>query len=330
MKPARGSLLVKPPVVCPVPQWYYLDIGNICNLKCPYCPTGNGVTPTREKGLMSREAFDRILAKIEGYARFVCLFNWGEPFLNKNLLYMIRSLADRGIQTHLDSNLTLRDFSDREAEDVVRSGLFSLFASIDGATQESYEKYRVGGRLDRALGNLRQLVRARDRLGMETPGLMWCFYLNRYNENEVELAHEMAKDIGVEIWFKLLSAPDEFQTRYAKQGGRLLDPPASVHHWHPPQRNEGLPPFVLHPVLHPFVCRQPFTIGVVNWNGDVFPCCVVTGSAFKLGNLLEQELDEVWNGAPIGACRTFLRDFGPVQGGDSVCERVCTAVPSHA
>jgi radical SAM protein with 4Fe4S-binding SPASM domain len=330
MNPVEGTALARPPVECPAPQRYYIDIGNVCNLRCPYCATGNGVIPPREKGLMSREAFDRILAKIEKHARFVCLFNWGEPFLNKSLLYMIRALSDRGILSHLDSNLTVRDFSDGEAEEVVRSGLFSLFASIDGATQENYEKYRVGGRLDRALGNLRQLVRARDRLGMETPGLLWCFYLNRYNEDEVELAREMAKDIGVEIWFKLLSAPDEFQTRYARERSPLLLAPASMHRWHPPQSNEGLAPFELHPMLHPHICRQPFTIGVVNWNGDVFPCCAVKGSAFKLGNLLEQELDEVWNGASLRACRTFLRDFGPVQGGDSVCERVCTAVPSHA
>ena len=53
--------LPAPPAECPAPQWYYLDIGNICNLSCPYCPTGNGKTLTRDKGLMSRETFDIIL-----------------------------------------------------------------------------------------------------------------------------------------------------------------------------------------------------------------------------------------------------------------------------
>lgn len=319
----------KPPVVCPVPQFYYLDIGNVCNLKCPYCRTGNGITPTRDKGLMSRETFDSILVKIEKHARFVCLFNWGEPFLNKNLLYMIQALAERRIDTHLDSNLSLRDFSDQEAENIVRSGLFSLFASIDGATQESYEKYRVGGSLDRALGNLRQLVQAKQRLVTRTPGLLWAFYLNRYNEHEVDRAREIAEEIGVDIWFKLLSAPEEFQTRYARTGGTLLTPPPSMRKWHPFQTNQQLPTFELHPLLHA-VCRQPFTTGVINWNGDAYPCCVVSGESFKLGNLVEQELEEVWNGSSLRSCRQFLSHFGPVQNGDSVCETVCTAVPSHA
>jgi radical SAM protein with 4Fe4S-binding SPASM domain len=328
--PWKDRSASRPPLECPVPHWYYIDIGNICNLKCPFCRTGNGLTPAREKGLMSRETFDLILSKIERHARYVCLFNWGEPFLNKHLLYMIRALAERGIKSHLDSNLTLRDFSDLEAEEIVRSGLFSLFASIDGATQESYEKYRVAGRLDRALHNLRQLVRARERLRMETPGLLWAFYLNRYNEDEIDLARDLAKEIGVEIWFKLLSAPPDFQTKYATTGGPVLMPPSSLAHWHPSHiANETLPEFGLHPVLH-VVCRQPFTVGVINWNGDVYPCCAVGGDEFKLGNIVEQELEEVWNGAPLRSCRSFLTNFGPVQNGDSVCENVCTAVPSHA
>lgn len=313
----------------PLPAWYYVDIGNVCNLRCPYCSTGNGRTPESEKGLMTLETFDRVVERIEKHARFVCLFNWGEPFVHKHLLRMIRSLTDRGIQTHLDSNLTVRDFSESDAEAVVRSGLLSLFASIDGVSQAAYEKYRVGGRVDRALGNLRRLVEARTRLDSETPGLVWAFYLNRHNEHEVDAARALAADIGVDIWFKLLSAPDEFQTRYARHWDPILTPPASFERWHPAPMPRALPAFQLHPKLHS-VCRQPFTVGVIHWNGDVMPCCAVAGERFKLGNLLEQTLEDVWHGRSLRSCRSFLASFGPVQGGDSVCERVCTAVPSHA
>jgi organic radical activating enzyme len=59
---------------------------------------------------MTVEAFQVILSKIESHATFGCLFNWGEPFLNKSLLPMISLLHERGISRHIDSNLTLRDF----------------------------------------------------------------------------------------------------------------------------------------------------------------------------------------------------------------------------
>jgi len=318
-EPARPEIQRDPP------RWYYIDIGNICNLKCPFCSTGNGVTPAREKGLMKLEDFEVILGKIEGHAEVVCLFNWGEPLLNKNLLPMISLLNERGIRTHLDSNLTLRDFDDAEAEAIVRSGLSSLFASIDGITQESYEKYRVDGSLKRALANLRQLVAAKKRLGSQSPGLIWDFYLNRYNEHEIEDARTLAAQIGVDIWFKPLSCPDDFQAELTRQG-HFFDAPPSVAELHP--LHEKMGSVQLHSQLHS-ICRQPFSVGVINWNGDTFPCCVVSGKEFKLGNLIEQSFEEVWNGRPMHSCRRFLRDFGPVQNGDSVCENVCTAVPSH-
>jgi MoaA/NifB/PqqE/SkfB family radical SAM enzyme len=119
---------------CPPPQFFQIDIGNVCNLRCPYCPTGNGRTPAREKGLMSMQTFEVVLHRIERHARFVSLFNWGEPFLHPRLLDMIRAFAERGIRTHLDSNLSVRAFSDRDAEEICASGLESLFGSIDGAT----------------------------------------------------------------------------------------------------------------------------------------------------------------------------------------------------
>ncbi len=313
---------------CHVPQWYYVDIGNVCNLKCPYCPTGNGAIPVGERGLMSRESFDMILEKIAPYAEIVSLFNWGEPFMNKNLLYMISEVSRRGVKTHLDSNLSLRDLSDKDAEAVVNSGLSSLFASIDGVSQEAYEKYRVRGNVDRALENLSQLVRAKKRLGAKEPGLLWCFYLNTYNEHEIERAREMAAKIGVKIWYKQLSCPQDFQTSYVKGDGHIFKPPLLARKMPPPQVNSFVSPFKLHSAL-PAVCRQPFTVGVINWDGSVTPCCAVAGKEYSLGNLLEQDLDEIWNGSKMIACREFLSNFGPVQCGGSVCESVCKAVPSH-
>ena len=59
------------------------------------------------------------------------------------------------------------------AEAVVRSGLDTMIVSLDGVTQDVYEQYRVAGRLDRVLDNLRLLVETKRRLGVETPYLEW-------------------------------------------------------------------------------------------------------------------------------------------------------------
>jgi hypothetical protein len=59
---------------------------------------------------------------------------------------------------------------------------------------------------------------------------------------------------------------------------------------------------------------------VVEWNGDVYPCTVVSGKQFVLGNLLRQGLEEIWNGAAFSASRAFVLNYGPRQGGNSICE----------
>ena len=68
-----------------------------------------------------------------------------------------------------DTNLAVRDIDNDEAAEIVSSGLHSLFASIDGITQESYGKYRVRGKLDRVFANLHKLMEVKLRLSSPTP-----------------------------------------------------------------------------------------------------------------------------------------------------------------
>lgn len=71
-----------------LPYEYFIDIGNICNLKCPLCPTGTN-SKKRNKKIMSFDVYKKIFNKIKKYAFLVKLYNWGEPFLNKDLFKII-------------------------------------------------------------------------------------------------------------------------------------------------------------------------------------------------------------------------------------------------
>ena len=70
------------------PSAYGIDIGNFCNLKCPLCPTGTNC-PDRKKKFMFFEDYKNVFDKIKKYAFVVNLYNWGEPFLNKDILKII-------------------------------------------------------------------------------------------------------------------------------------------------------------------------------------------------------------------------------------------------
>jgi len=95
---------------------------------------------------MNLEDFKRIVDQIAPYAYYVELYNWGEPFLHPQIFDMIRYASERKISVQLSSNLNY--FNEEMAEQAVASGLTRLLVSVDGATQETYEKYRCGGRLE--------------------------------------------------------------------------------------------------------------------------------------------------------------------------------------
>lgn len=302
------------------PSFFILDVGNKCNLRCPFCPTGSN-NSDMERGFLSKSGFDTILCKISPHAKFISMVNWGEPFLNKDLLYFFSRCETLGIKTHIDSNLSIKAWSEREAEDIVTSGVDAIIGSIDGATQAGYSKYRVAGNLEIVLHNLRLLRVTRDRLSLKKPSIGWSFLINKFNENEIEAARALAADIGVDICFKLLSCgyPEWRSIYHETQDSTVLTKPEWLTRVYNIKHPQSLSTHPLHPDLANF-CYQPFSAMVINWNGDVYPCCTVYGDIFKLGSLITQEFDEIWFGQEYVKCRSFLRHYGMPQSSGSVCQ----------
>jgi MoaA/NifB/PqqE/SkfB family radical SAM enzyme len=177
------------------PYWLAVDPTNFCQLQCPFCPTGAG-RGVRDKATLKLEHFERFLDTVGSCVIHIDMMNWGEPTLNKDLPKMIAAAKRHGIEVKVDSNLN--DLSEAMAEGLVSSGLDVLSVSIDGATQETYEKYRVKGRLNDVLENVRLMVRKRKELGSATPLLIWQFLVFKHNEHEVKLAKQMALDLGMD------------------------------------------------------------------------------------------------------------------------------------
>lgn len=318
----------------PIPSEYVIDTGNLCNLKCPFCPTGVRRT-NMSKGMMTLETFKCILGKVAPYAYYFEMMNWGEPFLNKDFVTIISLAAGEGIRTNVDSNLTVKGFSDNDAESVVRSGLWRLRASIDGASQETYAQYRCGGNFRMAINNLACIQRAKDKLRSLNPVIEWQFLVNGKNEHELEKAKKMAADIGVGICFRPMStwghsewlsqlhnlaevgkfreeewtfpAPERLQEKV-----KFFEP----KHWSPQAQKHkvNLPEGV------PEGCSQPFDRVTINWDGRILPCCMCYGDNFYVGNLLTQSIEEIWLGDMLRSSRQFLLNYGPKQNTESVCE----------
>ncbi len=152
------------------PYVIFVDPINLCNLKCPLCPTGTG-SLQRAQGQMSLDEFKHVIDHVSPWAYEVVLYNWGEPLMNRQIFEMVDYARSKNLGTSMSSNLTVVRPGAIDA--LLESGLENLSISIDGASQETYGKYRVGGDFSKVMANLRALLERREQLGRHNPIVEW-------------------------------------------------------------------------------------------------------------------------------------------------------------
>ena len=295
------------------PYIYIIDTGNICNLRCPLCPTGyRGLE--RAQSLMALAQFETVIDKIRDYAVEVILHNWGEPFLNPDILPMIRYAHASGIGTTLSSNLNLVKRGDPFLEEVVDSGLEHLTASIDGTTQDVYEIYRRGGNLDHVLRNLRYLVEYRRHARRADPLIEWQFLVMKHNQHQMDDARRLAAEIGVDrIRFTGAGLPFKELTNTSLARDWLSDLPA--YRGYSPERFEP------EGYLYDEKCFYLYRAMTVNPRGEVSPCCVVYEQSADFGNLVKDDLSQVWNNEQYRASRALFSRKAASTDVETICHR---------
>src|SRR5512139_2073818 len=100
---AEAELRLRRTVLRARPYYYLIDVCNVCNLRCPLCPTGND-SLGRVQGIMRFAEYRQILDQVKPYALVASLYNHGEPFLNKDIFEIIAYTASRDIATNVSSN----------------------------------------------------------------------------------------------------------------------------------------------------------------------------------------------------------------------------------
>jgi MoaA/NifB/PqqE/SkfB family radical SAM enzyme len=262
------------------PYILFLDPCNYCNLRCPLCATGRNDLG-RPQAMLSLEHFKRYFDPFAPYLFEINMHNWGESLLNKNVYGMIEHAQRSNVGTNLSSNFVKLDSDD--LDNILDCGLEYLIASIDGTTQETYEKYRVRGNLERVMENLAELLRRRNARRSKTPVIEWQFIVMRHNQHQIHEAESMAKKLGVDLlrfipvglpydapnrkelaaeWF-----PKDIQGRTESDGTEQQFS----------QKNKPSPCFYLY---------RSF---VINPDGGVSPCCIVSRQKTDFANLNDIE-----------------------------------------
>lgn len=305
---ARGDTLVKSR-----PYVYTIDTGNYCNLRCPLCPTGyHGLE--RQQAIMNLATFKAILDKISPYAIEVILHNWGEPFLNPDILNIVRAAQAANIGTTISSNLNLVRRGDGFLREMVESGLDHLTVSLDGVTQQVYEQYRKGGDIEQVWHNLRVILEHRKKIGQKKPIVEWQFIVMKHNQHQRDEATRLSREIGVDrLRFTSAGVPFNHMTDRKMADQWISDIPLfRVYH---PER------ILKTGYLYDERCFYLYRAMTVNPGGEVSPCCVIYHSKWDFGNLLTANLSEVWNNAHYQSSRALFSRKKVKNSIETVCNR---------
>ncbi len=254
-----------------------------CNLGCPECPSGLKQF-TRATGRLTTELNEKLLKEVENHVFYINYYFQGEPFLNPAFLEFIKQATARNIYTSTSTNAHFIDKP--KAEDIVRSGLKRLIISVDGTTQDTYEGYRVNGKLEKVLEASKHLVEARRELGSATPHLIFQFLAVKPNEHQVPEIYELAKNIGI----------DEVRIKTAQfydytHGNPLM--PENERYARYKKTKDGTYKLKYKTGNH---CWRMWSGSVITWDGQVVPCCFDKDARHVVGSLQDANFAAIWKG----------------------------------
>lgn len=172
-----------------------VDIIDACQLKCPTCARGARLMANSSKS-MSLDLFRAIVekAKSEGYDT-IGLYNWTEPFLNKNLPEYISVIKEFDCICHVSSNLSLKGRFDT-IERSLTAGLDYLIVSVSGYNQEIYEINHRGGKISYVKANLEYISKLLHDGAISTKVCL-KFIKFDYNTQEELLLKEYANSLSI-------------------------------------------------------------------------------------------------------------------------------------
>lgn len=208
----------RPLEVGPLPSRLYVECTAACNISCAQacCAPETGITRTRQAGMLDFELFRRVIDEAGGSLGRVDFFNYGEAFLHKRAVEMCEYIKAAFPHIYLYTSTNGLAFSEDAVKRLVHSGIDEVTFSIDGATPESYVKYRQRGDFRKAIHNLGIAAREKRDSGRDVPQINWRYILFSHNDSDEEMnrARRMAEDLGVDrLCWELTDHPEDMFSR---------------------------------------------------------------------------------------------------------------------
>lgn len=177
-----------------IPEYVHVEITSKCNLYCPLCPKGRNEIRRKQVDLDVKK-FESIVNKLKEHDPVFRLWNYGDPLLHTKIFQILDKINNNFNTCAINTNGLF--MNEKLAERIVKCGITEIIFSIDGITQASYEKYRVGGNLNTAINSLKTVIKAKNKFQSDI-SITVQFLIFKHNIKELPKLENFFFPLGID------------------------------------------------------------------------------------------------------------------------------------
>ena len=251
-------------------QRIYVEIGNICNLHCSFCPS-----TSREQRRMNADEFRTVCERLLGHTEYLYLHVMGEPLYHPELCTFLDIAKEYGYKICITTNGTLlpvkQDALLSRAEAIHRISI-SLHCIEGNGAENTMENY---------LNNCISFAKKAAEAGIYTVFRLWNLDSAEGSgaNKENALIEETIKREFQGEWQKRWSGFRVAKNIFLEYAGLFTWPGESTAQAQDEGYCHGL-------------CDQIAILA----DGTVVPCCLDSEGVIKLGNVFDEELSAILSG----------------------------------
>ena len=237
----------------------YIEITNICNLACSFCPG-----TVRTNRMMTVEEFRTVAEKLVGTTKYLYYHLMGEPLTHPGLPEMIGVASELGFKSTITTNGTLLP---SRGQALIDANVYKVNISVhsfEDGLEEDYVNY-IAGCLDFA-------AKAAEN-GTLVVLRLWN---NGFDEGRNDRTIAMIRSAFPGEWVENPRGIKVAQRVYLEHADRFAWPDVEAE-------DQGNSVFC-------YGLRDHF--GILS-DGRVVPCCLDRDGVISLGNIFEQEIDAI-------------------------------------
>ncbi|MGL5753954.1 MAG: radical SAM/SPASM domain-containing protein [Paraclostridium sp.] len=250
----------------------YIEITNVCNLSCDFCPKTK-----RKYKFMDKGEFNHIIAEIKPFTEQIYFHLMGEPLLNENIEHFLKESAKNDLQVNLTTNGTLLN---QNSDKLLNSkSLRQVNISL-----HSFEANEKNGELEEYINNVTEFVNK----ASESKNIICSIRLWNMDNEDLKGANGLNSDIlkmlekNLNLDFSLGEKLQEVNKIKLKD--KVYLNMAEKFEW---------PDIEIASMGEDVFCHGLRNqIGVLA-DGTVVPCCLDSDGNIPLGNIFEKSFKSI-------------------------------------